>query len=45
MKKRTSGIEDILEVIDTSVKEIINIKRVAQNIQKVWGIMRDQIAE
>ena len=41
MKERLSSVEDMIEEIDTSVKENVKVKRfLTQNIQEIWKTMK-----
>ena len=41
MKRRISGIKDMIEDIDTSIKENVKSKKfLTQNIQEIWDIMK-----
>jgi methyl-accepting chemotaxis protein len=41
MKRRISGIKDMIEDIDTSIKENAKSKKfLTQNIQEIWDTMK-----
>ena len=42
MEESISGVKDMIEEIDTSVKENAKSKKfLTQNIQEIWGIMKN----
>lgn len=43
MEEKIPGVEDIIEEMDTYVKENVMFKRLlTQNIKEIWNTMKDQ---